>query len=321
MLEGLKTAVVIPCYNIPNGLDTIILSIPEFVDIILIIDDACPKQTVFSQLSSFNNDARVLYHRNNKNEGVGGSFYQGYLLAKENNCSLIAKLDGDSQHTGHDLERYFKEIIERKADFIKGNRFYSSQIISKMPLLRLIGNSLLSFLCKMNSGYWTVMDPTFGKFATSIACLDSLNWKRIGRRYTFETTLLCALSIEFVKILQLRELAVYGNETSGLKPAKLIFPLLKGLIKLGIIRVIHQHFLRSFSLLTFLLPIWLVLLPYTIYFVTSSWADASRNITYSAPGTVAISLLLTTGSLILPLIILILDMINEPKRPQNFLEL
>ena len=318
MINDLSLAVVIPCFKIPTGLAVVIEKIPEEVDKIFIIDDACPQNSVKSQLSSFKNDPRIEYHRNECNKGVGGAFYTGYQLAKKRGCTFIAKLDGDGQHCGKNLIKYFSEIIDQKADFVKGNRFYSSKIIEAMPLTRLIGNSFISFMSKLSSGYWSIMDPTYGKFATSIECLDCLNWDLIGRRFTFETTLLCALSFEFSKVVQLREEALYGIEKSNLQPQKVILPLLKRLTVCGFKRILHLHFLRSFSLISFLVPIWLILFPYTAYFIFTARQNALILDEFNPPGTVAIALLLMLMTLLLPLIILSIDIIGEPRKAQNF---
>jgi len=58
--------------------------------------------------------------------------------------------------------------VER-ADYVKGSRFYSPRSLKSMPFLRVVGNSALSFISKISSGYWHRMDPTNGFICTADA--------------------------------------------------------------------------------------------------------------------------------------------------------
>ena len=69
----------------------------------------------------------------------------------------MAKIDGDGQHVSDNLFYYFDEIIDGSYDFMKVTDFCSS-VLNKMPFVRLLGNSCLSLICKVASGYWSVMD-------------------------------------------------------------------------------------------------------------------------------------------------------------------
>ena len=91
---------------------------------------------------------------------------------------MIAKIDGDGQHVSDNLFYYFDEIIDGSYDFMKGNRFTSSSVLNKMPFVRLLGNSCLSLICKVASGYWSVMDPTFESLQLRYL-VDALTWKNI----------------------------------------------------------------------------------------------------------------------------------------------
>ena len=54
----------------------------------------------------------------------------------------------------NDLETVINPIILGDADYSKGNRLLRSETIKRMPLYRFIGNSILSFLTKIATGYW-----------------------------------------------------------------------------------------------------------------------------------------------------------------------
>ena len=321
MYRSFRSAVIIPCYKIPLNFKEVLDSIPDFVDIIIVVDDACPNDSVQAQLSKITKKDKIIYRRHLINQGVGGAFYTGYKIAQENKVDLIAKIDGDGQHVSDNLFYYFDEIIDGSYDFMKGNRFTSSSVLNKMPFVRLLGNSCLSLICKVASGYWSVMDPTFGKFATSISCLDALTWKNIEKRYTFETSLICTLSLEYAKIGQVRERAIYTNEKSNLRPGKMILPLLKVCSSFFAKRYFQKNFVRTFTVNTFLIPVWLLVCPFTVHFTYSNWQMGIELDRYTAPGTVGIALLLSLIAILLPVLVIIYDVVSEPREIQGFLKL
>ena len=321
MYKNFKTAVIIPCYRLPPTLQDIIAKVPDYIDIIIIIDDACPDNSVKIQLPNKNENDKVIYKRSLTNQGVGDAFRVGYEIACEEGVDLVVKIDGDGQHGTENINYYFDKIIDGQYDFMKGNRFTNSSVLSNMPLVRLIGNSFLSLVCKVTSGYWSVMDPTYGKFATSISCLNALQWRTIGKRYTFETSLICSLSLEYAKIGQVRENVVYSIEKSNLRPIRMIMPLLSVCGTFFVKRYIQKNFLRTFTVNTALIPLWLFLFPFTLNFVYSNWKMAIELNEYTAPGTVGIALLLSIITILLPVLIIMYDVVSEPKEVQDFLKL
>lgn len=56
-------------------------------------------------------------------------------------------------------------IFQKEVDYCKGNRFHYMFSLGRMPLIRKIGNSFLSFLVKILSGYWNIVNPTNGYLA------------------------------------------------------------------------------------------------------------------------------------------------------------
>ena len=43
MKSNKKIAVVIPCYKVSKQIKEVVYSIPEFIDHIIVVDDACPE--------------------------------------------------------------------------------------------------------------------------------------------------------------------------------------------------------------------------------------------------------------------------------------
>jgi glycosyltransferase involved in cell wall biosynthesis len=93
---------------------------------------------------------------------VGGAVVSGYRKAVEGGADVVIKIDGDGQMDTDYLEALAAKVESGEADYVKGNRFTDFKALRQMPKTRLLGNSILSFLLKVSSGYWNIMDPTNG---------------------------------------------------------------------------------------------------------------------------------------------------------------
>ena len=104
-------------------------------------------------------------------------------------------MDGDGQMIAEALDELIDPLVNGDADYTKGNRFFDLDALKAMPGIRLIGNSILSFMTKLVSGYWSIFDPTNGYTAVHTAALSRINLDRLQKRYFFETSTLVELNI------------------------------------------------------------------------------------------------------------------------------
>jgi len=88
-------AVVIPAYRVADHILDVLSLIPETVDHIIVVDDACPQGSGRKAASVPRKGLVVVYHENNK--GVGGAVITGYKKALELGCGIVVKIDGDGQ--------------------------------------------------------------------------------------------------------------------------------------------------------------------------------------------------------------------------------
>jgi len=244
MLENKKITIVIPAYNVLKHLKDAIISIPDFVDKIIVVDDKCPQN---SGKTVENLDrVTVIYH--SKNQGVGGAVFSGYKEAIKQECDIVVKIDGDGQMDTAYLQKLITPLIDNKADYTKGNRFFDLTKLKTMPKMRLFGNSVLSFLVKAASGYWNIMDPTNGYTAITKKAIKLLEYRSIDKRYFFETSMLINLNIMNLVVKDVPIPAKYGDEESNLSIFKsaVEFPrkLLKGFLK----RIFYRYFLYDFNM-------------------------------------------------------------------------
>ena len=128
-------------------------------------------------------DPRVTVIFNGKNLGVGGAMKTGYLRALADGAEIIVKLDGDGQMNPGPYIPSRGTYPEQNSDYVKGNRFYDLGFLRTMPFVRKLGNSGVSFMNKLSSGYWNTMDPSNGFTAIHRKALENLPLDRIDNRF------------------------------------------------------------------------------------------------------------------------------------------
>ena len=234
--HGIKIAVVIPCFKVENHILKVVQEIPSYVQIIVLVDDCSPGDTpaLVDQIAR-EHDQRVVALHHLENEGVGGATMTGMRYAYDNRADIVVKMDGDGQMAPEYLPDLLLPILLGQADFTKGNRFASSEVLKKMPIVRLIGNSGLSFLNRLASGYWNILDPTNGYFAIRSELVRRFSEKALDKRYFYESSQLIELGICRAVIQDIPMRTIYGDEVSGLSAQKALleFPpkLLYGLCR------------------------------------------------------------------------------------------
>ncbi|MGL4594576.1 MAG: glycosyltransferase family 2 protein, partial [Thermoguttaceae bacterium] len=219
--HGACIAVVVPCYKVEQSIAQVVAGIPASIDRIILVDDKSPGTTpnVLDTLAA-QSEGRVIALHHEENRGVGGATMTGMKHAVALGADIIVKMDGDGQMDPEYLPDLLEPLLHGEADFTKGCRFTSADVLSNMPLVRLIGNAGLSFLNRLASGYWNTLDPTNGYFAIRSEMLEQLSASRIHHRYFFESSLLIELGINRAVVRDIPMRTIYGDEESHLSPVK-----------------------------------------------------------------------------------------------------
>ena len=176
-------AVVIPCFNVQNHIEKVVLGIPDDIKWIIAVNDCSTDGTaaLLDQLSSKNPKVIGIHHP--KNRGVGGAMLSGYAKALELKVDIVIKMDGDGQMDPAYIPALVKPLLANRADFTKGNRFRDFRALRAMPMGRRIGNLGLSFIIKAASGYWNIFDPTNGFTAIRGETLEALDKSHIHKGF------------------------------------------------------------------------------------------------------------------------------------------
>ena len=241
-----KIAVVVPCYRVSAQVLGVIERIGPSVALIYAVDDACPEHTG-DRIRRECGDARVHVLHHPVNQGVGGATITGYRAALADGADVVVKLDGDGQMDPAAIDRLVMPILAGHADYTKGNRFHELEFLRTMPRLRLLGNSLLSLVSKLASGYWDVMDPTNGFTAVHREALSQLPLDKIDRGYFFESDMLFRLYTIRAVVRDVPMAARYNGEPSSLRigPVATVFPLKYA--RAAVKRLFYSYFLRDFN--------------------------------------------------------------------------
>jgi glycosyltransferase involved in cell wall biosynthesis len=264
MLNAKTVAVVIPAFNEEKQIGSVIESMPDFVDRIIIVNDRSTDRTAEAVLSYQKNAApfaipvrenviknrfsranetiekmnreelkyfipaevickdphaeRIILINQSKNGGVGAAIARGYKWCKDYAIDCTAVMAGDGQMDPDELESLCRPVVTDGIDYVKGNRLIHQSAWLVIPKVRYFGNSILSILTKVASGYWHVSDTQTGYTALSKKALNAIKLYAIYKRYGMPNDMLVRLNIAFCTLKEVPIKPVYNvGEQSKMK--------------------------------------------------------------------------------------------------------
>jgi len=210
-------AVVVPAYNEQELIGETLQSLPPYIDLIVAVNDASQDRTgeLIEEFSA--KDSRIAAIHHEKNRGVGAAICSGYARALEGSADVVAVMAGDNQMEPKYLPSLLDPIIDDRADYTKGNRLYNAEYRQGMSAWRTFGNILLTYLTKIASGNWHIMDPQNGYTAASKEVIEHLDVSQIYPRYGYCNSMLVWLNIHGYRALDVLIPAKYANEKSKIR--------------------------------------------------------------------------------------------------------
>lgn len=311
MYKDRRVTTVIPAHNEAGHIGQVILTMPAFVDHIIVIDD-CSKDAT-SKIALDCGDLRVQILGTENNRGVGGATILGYQKSLDMGSDIIVKMDGDGQMDPEYLSSLLDAIIDHEYDYAKGNRFLTGESLNFMPRHRLIGNIVLTFMTKLASGYWHIFDPQNGYTAIKAEALRALDLQLIHQRFFFENDMLIHLNFLGRRVKDVAIPARYGEEKSDLNPFKIgvTFPVL--LLRRFFYRVYQKYVLRDFSPIALFLFLGLALFTWGTLFGLFLGVRTTMTGVATPTGTIMIALLPMILGFQLLLQAIVLDIQETPK--------
>lgn len=255
MYKGKKVAVVIPAYNEEKLIGRVLEMMPEYVGRVVVVDDRSDDATVevvssYCDPHSLGDKLVLIQHR--VNQGVGGAIASGYKWARDNKIDVTAVMAGDAQMDPDDLSGLLDPVVSGEVDYTKGNRLFTGDAWTLIPKHRYFGNSVLSLLTKIASGYWHVADSQSGYTAVSLRVLETLDLDKVYKRYGMPNHFLVMLNIYNFRVKDVPVTPVYDTgERSGIRLWKFVPKVSFLLAKCLLWRMKEKYVIRDFHPLVF----------------------------------------------------------------------
>lgn len=192
-------------------------------------------------------ESRIILINHLENRGKGAGIATGYKWAKDYGIDCVATMDGDGQMDPDELESLCLPIVNEGIDYVKGNRLIHRSALLVIPKVRYLGNSVLSILTKLASGYWHVSDTQTGYTAISNKALNSIRLYDIYHSYGYPNDMLVKLNIAFCTLKEVEIKPVYDvGEQSKMKILKVIPTISWLLLRSFVKRLWHKYLFRDF---------------------------------------------------------------------------
>lgn len=216
MLEGAFLAVVVPAYNEERLIAKTLATIPGFVDLVIVVDDASTDRTF--EVASMFADRRVRATRHPENRGVGAAIVTGYRMALQAGAEAIAVMAGDAQMHPDDLARLALPVVRGQVEYAKGDRFGHPDARQVIPRARSIVGRALSSLTRRAAGLSALSDSQCGYTVISARAVQAIDLGAIFPRYGYPNDMVGKLALAGMSIQDIAVRPVYGEEKSGVRP-------------------------------------------------------------------------------------------------------
>ncbi|MBI5503789.1 MAG: glycosyltransferase family 2 protein [Deltaproteobacteria bacterium] len=308
-------AVVVPAYQAERTIVAVLASIPRFVRRVVVVVDGCTDRTGALVDEAAAADVRIVRIDHDRNRGVGAAMRSGYARALADGAEIVAKMDSDGQMDPAFLAALLMPIALGRADYTKGNRFLRPREIRSMPLVRLIGNATLSFLAKLSTGYWHILDPTNGYTAISREALAAIDQPHLDDRYFFESSMLAELSLVRAVCADVAIPARYGDGGSHLSVTRSLFEFSAKHATSFARRIFLRYLVLDFSAVSLLLALSLPMAGFGVVFGLRSWVHSSVYGVPATAGTVMLAAFTTAAGFFGLVQAMVYDIMSVPQIP------
>jgi glycosyltransferase involved in cell wall biosynthesis len=213
-----RVVVVVPAYEEAPRVGRVVAGVPAWVDAIVVVDDASRDGTAAAARAVGAARVEVVSHADNR--GVGAAIATGYRRAMATTRGAhdaFVVMAGDGQMDPRDLPSLVDPIARGTAEYVKGNRFLSPNLLRAMPATRLVGGLLFSWLTSRALGM-RITDSQCGYTAIARAACTRLDLDALWPSYGYPNDLLAQLTERAMRIAETRVEPVYADEVSRLRP-------------------------------------------------------------------------------------------------------
>lgn len=180
MIHGHTITVIIPCYNEEEGLEKVLISVPETVDKIIVVDNNSTDTT-----ATIGENLGACVYRETQ-QGYGYAYKKGFGVA---DTDIIVTMDGDGTYPTHEIERLINILIQENMEFISACRFPLSNPKS-MDIVSKFGNWVLTTVTKILFGTG-IKDSQSGMWIFYRKVLDKIRLESNGMALSEEIKIEC----------------------------------------------------------------------------------------------------------------------------------
>src|SRR5215210_7282649 len=114
MYKGLSVSVVIPCFNEEHGIASVLRSMPDYVDQVVVVDNNSTDETgrIAKELG-----AEVVFETK---KGYGNAYKAGLPRARGD---IVATADGDGTYPTASIGPQIDFMLAKQLDFVSASRF------------------------------------------------------------------------------------------------------------------------------------------------------------------------------------------------------
>ncbi len=193
---------IIPAYNEEKTVGSVVKKAKKYVDEVVVVNDGSKDNT---EKNAKKVGAKVLSHKINK--GFGAAIRTGINYALKKRADVIIFLDADGQHDPKDIPKFVK-AVRSGYDFVLGERD-----ISKYPLIKKIGNFMLTILTNLITGIY-IHDTESGYRAFSYSGLKKVYPHLHGKKYEIAAETIfavSALNLKYANVKVASPVYIYGK--------------------------------------------------------------------------------------------------------------
>ncbi len=254
MYKGKKISLVIPAHNEERLIVPTLEAAPDLFDRIYVIDDGSSDNMVEVVEKLKLKDSRIELIKHGRNIGVGQAVITGYEKSAKDGFDIAVVVGGDNQMPLEMAEDFLEPLIRDEADYTKGNRFLVEEnIFDDMPNIRLVGNSIISLLTKVASGYYKIFDFVDGYTAITKKAIEIINWKKAWKKYGYPMDFLIRLNAYGFRVKDIPRRAIYlpGERQSQIKGFSYALKVTPMLLRNFLWRIAKKYIYRDFHPLIF----------------------------------------------------------------------
>jgi hypothetical protein len=175
MYKSQSITVIIPCLNEEQGIERVLRAMPEFVDEVIVVDNASTDRT-FEVARSLG--AKVI---SEDVRGYGRAYKRGFAAATGD---LIVTLDGDQSYPVDALSYLIEAFLHLRVDFLNASRF-PVRDREAMSFRNKLGNLALSLAMSVLFFRW-VRDSQSGMWVFRRSILEHMKLESDGMAFSEE---------------------------------------------------------------------------------------------------------------------------------------